>query len=328
MKKILILLVLVVNILFARNMPSSDEEWNQLGTISNKEYVVQINKNGAVLKPVNETEKIYLGKDCDVYSKTEGKGRWGFFRRSPGFRVEFSNGIILETEKYGKDIDSEWYINMASDARKCEISSMHRTQQNDTTFKNKGVEKDKSKIENELKMKHMEQCNARYEFPFSHKFERRLITRLYKNGIDTEWYNDVNSIDLPSIGKHLETNDEKRNYHPSFFFQSFYKDNTEYQAKLKARLFIVWAKSGRELINFVNSNNKELIVNAIGQQEIFTNITSSTDATKLLQNCHKKIKQKQLEFFQIDLAIVIFIIMFLVLLFIVIKKFRNKQKTK
>lgn len=134
MKKILILLVLVINILFAQNMPSSSEEWNQLGTISNKEYVVQINKHGAVLKPVNEAEKIYLGKDCDVYSKTKGKGKWGFFPRSPGFRIEFSNGTIIETDSAGKNIDNRWYVDMPSDANKCVLLPTQATQQNTTRF--------------------------------------------------------------------------------------------------------------------------------------------------------------------------------------------------
>ena len=51
-------------------------------------YSLTYNKNGAILKP-SEGEKIYIGKDCDSFSKKYGKGTWGW--ANGGFKVIFKN---------------------------------------------------------------------------------------------------------------------------------------------------------------------------------------------------------------------------------------------
>ena len=66
------------------------------------EYILQYNKHGAVLTSVNEKHimdnnaggkvtsqklKLYMGKDCDTFSKVYGKGSWGW--ANGGFSIEF-----------------------------------------------------------------------------------------------------------------------------------------------------------------------------------------------------------------------------------------------
>lgn len=54
-------------------------------------YSVTYNKNGAVLASTSD-EKVYLGKDCDSFSKKHGKGTWGW--ANGGFKVMFNNKDI------------------------------------------------------------------------------------------------------------------------------------------------------------------------------------------------------------------------------------------
>lgn len=51
-------------------------------------YSVTYNKNGAVLASPSG-KKVYLGKDCDSFSKKHGKGTWGW--ANGGFKVTFKN---------------------------------------------------------------------------------------------------------------------------------------------------------------------------------------------------------------------------------------------
>lgn len=57
-----------------------------------RKYLIKYNKNGAVLKLIKTKKKIYLGKDCDVYSKKDGKGIWGW--TNGGFKIIFANNKI------------------------------------------------------------------------------------------------------------------------------------------------------------------------------------------------------------------------------------------
>ncbi len=66
------------------------------------QYFIQYNKNGAVLTSVNEKHiiannasgkvtskklKLYIGKDCDAFSKVYGNGSWEW--SNGGFLIEF-----------------------------------------------------------------------------------------------------------------------------------------------------------------------------------------------------------------------------------------------
>jgi len=117
MKKISILLVLTINILFAQNTLNKTKEESELGTISSEKYELEINKHGVVLKSANETETIYLGKDCDVYSRELGKGEWGFYPQSTDFKVVFNEGFEFITAQDTK----QWYAQIPDSLKKCEI---------------------------------------------------------------------------------------------------------------------------------------------------------------------------------------------------------------
>ena len=93
--------------------------WKNLGDIDSINYKIKYNEDGAVIKHDNNSGLIYLGKDCDVYSKELGKGTWNFYDFMPGFWIKFNNGTVMSTNIYGYGINSEWYLNMPSHASKC-----------------------------------------------------------------------------------------------------------------------------------------------------------------------------------------------------------------
>ena len=53
------------------------------------EYTVLYNKNGAVLTSTFTKNILYVGKDCDSFSKKYGKGTWG--RANGGLLISFEN---------------------------------------------------------------------------------------------------------------------------------------------------------------------------------------------------------------------------------------------
>ena len=53
-------------------------------------YKVSSNNHGMVLSQKNE--KIYLGKSCDVFSKEEGKGHWGYYKNGTVW-LKFENEL-------------------------------------------------------------------------------------------------------------------------------------------------------------------------------------------------------------------------------------------
>ena len=62
-------------------------------TSNKNSYTVTYNQHGAVLMPVNGGKKLYIGKDCDTFSKIYGKGSWSW--NSSGFKVYFKNRTII-----------------------------------------------------------------------------------------------------------------------------------------------------------------------------------------------------------------------------------------
>ena len=50
-------------------------------------YEIRYNKHGAVLTSTYKHLTLYLGKDCDAFSKVYGKGTWGW--ANGGFSVDF-----------------------------------------------------------------------------------------------------------------------------------------------------------------------------------------------------------------------------------------------
>lgn len=90
------------------------EEWKYLGSLTSKDrknldFLISYNKNGAILKSKGESDPIYLGKDCDTYSKTYGKGKWSFYLNSPGFYIGFGGEKAFRTNEDGSGIDKNWY---------------------------------------------------------------------------------------------------------------------------------------------------------------------------------------------------------------------------
>lgn len=61
---------------------------NSMRSQSGEVYKAAYNKNGAVLKS-SKSGVIYIGKDCDAFSKKDGKGTWG----------EMGNGFLVTLEK-------------------------------------------------------------------------------------------------------------------------------------------------------------------------------------------------------------------------------------
>jgi uncharacterized protein YecT (DUF1311 family) len=94
-------------------------EYKNLGNIDFINYKIQYSEHGAIIKPDNSSELIFLGKDCDVYSKKLGKGIWNFHDNKPGFWIEFNSGTVMATNIYGYGIDPDWYLNMPFHASNC-----------------------------------------------------------------------------------------------------------------------------------------------------------------------------------------------------------------
>ena len=63
---------------------SSNSMRSQNGVV----YKATYNKNGAVLKSL-KSGVIYIGRDCDAFSKKDGKGTWG----------EMGNGFLVTLKK-------------------------------------------------------------------------------------------------------------------------------------------------------------------------------------------------------------------------------------
>jgi len=203
--------------------------------------------------------------------------------------------------------------------------------------------------DSKLEITHIDHCYASYDSPFSYRITKRFTSRLSKDGSATEWYAAVQSIDLPSIDKHLINRDDDGAFTP-VFSQTYWKDDSKYEDRLRAYLFINWDDYGRLMIEFIRSKNKQVIINTTNQDdyrrlmnefmrpenkqviinthqtEVYTNITFKNDGFQLISNCNKKLKQQKTEFILIDLAIVIFSIGFLILIIFIFKRLKNKFK--
>ena len=114
----------------ARKIKNGDtnSQWQKLGNIEDTnfkegyaDFYIKFNKHGAVLNPKNTKELVYMGKDCDAYSKLRGKGKWNFFKQNiGGFWISFDDKSRIETHPYGNNIFVNMFENMPSDVSKCE----------------------------------------------------------------------------------------------------------------------------------------------------------------------------------------------------------------
>ena len=87
MNKIIILLLLS-KVLVAQEHKNIVVENNYSG--DKITYKVSSNNHGMVLSKKNA--KIYLGKSCDVFSKEEGKGHWGYYKNGTVW-LKFENEL-------------------------------------------------------------------------------------------------------------------------------------------------------------------------------------------------------------------------------------------
>jgi hypothetical protein len=89
MKTMLILMTTTTTVLFSVMVGAIARAADYVDSGGIK-YTMTTNKNGVVLK--SKTETIYLGKDCDAYSRRYGKGTWGW--ANGGVSIELQKGKI------------------------------------------------------------------------------------------------------------------------------------------------------------------------------------------------------------------------------------------
>lgn len=68
-------------------------------------FRIKYNNLGAILKSNLESELIYTGKDCDIYSKKYGKGTSSFKSLYPAFSITFDNNVTFSSNYIGYELD-------------------------------------------------------------------------------------------------------------------------------------------------------------------------------------------------------------------------------
>lgn len=112
-------------------MKNSSKNWGTLGflietrndqdifDLDDTNYLITFNKDGAILKKEGSTELINLDKNCDAYSKINGKGTWRITKSGSGLSIDFDNGDSLFTNENGYGIDDKWYYKMPNHGQEC-----------------------------------------------------------------------------------------------------------------------------------------------------------------------------------------------------------------
>ena len=110
---------LVNKAIIALESKANRNDWKILGDINTKVFLYKTNEHGVILKTKKTQELIYLGNECDAYSKVRGKGQWGFYDQSDDFWITFRGNSKVLTSQNGKGIDHNWHNNMKDTVLKC-----------------------------------------------------------------------------------------------------------------------------------------------------------------------------------------------------------------